>query len=150
MAQQFTAQQLLRAGLQSGTIMMAADTVTQYLIESRKTLDTTRTVRWGIAGLVCHGPYFYMGFSAIDKYFGATTSAKVTIKTVAKKTLAAQLILFPPYLCLLFSLMSILEGQATLDKILQKVQQRVPEAFAGGCIYWCVVYSSACRHLLHL
>ena len=123
---------LLRAGLQSGTIMATADVGTQYLVEERHAYDPARTVRWAVCGLTCHGPYFFVGFSALDRYF----TGAVTLSTVAKKTLAAQLILFPPYLVLLFSLMGVLEGKSTQKEIVQKVKERVPEAFAGGCVYW--------------
>ena len=67
---------------------------------------------------------------------GMNTSDGASLAIVAKKTLAAQLILFPPYLVLLFSLMAVLEGKSTQQQIVQKVKERVPEAFAGGCVYW--------------
>ncbi|KAG7367162.1 Mpv17 / PMP22 family protein [Nitzschia inconspicua] len=122
----------LRAGLQSGTIMSLADALTQTVIEKQSSAgryDVMRTLRWGVCGLVLHGPYFLAGFSAIDKRLGAATSWKV----VAQKTAIAQFVLFPPYLCLLFSLMGALEGH---PKIIEKVQRQVPKAFLGGCIYW--------------
>lgn len=130
-----SAKNVLRAGVQSGAIMASADAATQFLIEnkSKNQYDPSRTLRWAIAGLACHGPYFFLGFSAIDKFFGAKATS---FGVVAKKTLAAQLILFPPYLVLLFSLMGVLEGKSTQREIVKKVQDRVPEAFASGCIYW--------------
>ena len=133
---------ILKAGLQSGTIMAVADTATQFLIEgtAQRQYDPARTLRWGIAGLTCHGPYFFVGFSFVDKYFGGAAAA-TSFSTVAKKTVFAQLVLFPPYLVLLFSLMGVLEGKSTQRDIVQKVQQRVPEAFASGCVYWPVANS---------
>jgi len=137
---------LIRAGVQSGTIMATADVITQYFVEEKHTMkqyDPTRTVRWGIAGLICHGPYFFIGFSAIDKYVvGKRSAAAASLAMVAKKTLVAQLVLFPPYLVLLFGLMGVLEGKSTQHEIIQKIRQRVPAAFIGGCVYWYV--SSTC------
>ena len=53
------ANKILRAGLQSGTIMATADVATQFIIEdkSRRSYDPARTVRGALAGLTCHGPY---------------------------------------------------------------------------------------------
>ena len=133
------ANKILRAGLQSGTIMATADVATQFIIEdkSRRSYDPARTVRWALAGLTCHGPYFFVGFSIIDGYF---RTAPVSLATVAKKTVAAQLILFPPYLVLLFSLMAVLEGKSTQREIVKKVKERVPEAFASGCVYCMLLF----------
>ena len=83
----------LREGLQSGTIMGVADITTQLCVEGIGNsddndfdIDVLRTLRWTGAGLLLHGPYFFMGFSIIDRKFGqAVTSWKV----VAKKTTAA-------------------------------------------------------------
>jgi protein Mpv17 len=89
-----------------------------------------------MAGFLLHGPYFYLGFSKIDKKLGPATSWLV----VLKKTTAAQCILFPPYLCFLFGLMGTLEG-LTYPQIIEKMKQRVPETFVGGCVYWPVANS---------
>lgn len=122
----------LRAGIQSGSIMCISDALTQIGIEG-KTFDATydlyRTLRWTAAGLLLHGPYFFVGFSRVDSFFGAATS----IQTVAKKTAFAQFVLFPPYLVLLFSFMGLSEGHSNVPR---KVQERVPEAFVGGCVFW--------------
>jgi protein Mpv17 len=122
---------MLRAGLQSGTIMSVADACTQIVVGSTTAdrYDVPRTLRWSICGLVLHGPYFYSGFSVLDKQFGPATSWKI----VVKKTAAAQFVLFPPYLFLLFSFMGILEGH---PNIIEKIKRHAPEAFLGGCIYW--------------
>ena len=145
---------LLRAGLQSGTIMGIADASTQVLIEGKNitsamtslgtkngearrssqdtndSYDGDRTLRWALMGLLLHGPYFLTGFSAIDRRFGVS---KVSWKTVAKKTVTAQMILFPPYLVLLFGFLGVLERD---PDIFAKIQTRVPEAFLSGCVYW--------------
>lgn len=121
---------VVRAGLQSGLIMCAADAFTQTAIEQHNTeLDVARSGRWAIAGLTLHGPYFFTGFQRIDGYFGAATS----LPTVLRKTAVAQFILFPPYLVALFSYMGWMEGASN---IAEKVKHRVPEAFVGGCVFW--------------
>ena len=164
-----SSQLLVRAGLQSGSIMSVADVCTQLVMEGRSlhlssslndNTDTTddksyydpsRTLRWAIAGLILHGPYFAAGFARVDAYFGPATS----IKVVAQKTAVAQFVLFPPYLVGLFTYMGLMEQQqqqqaqqqqqqgtpdttttTTCSSITQKVRQRVPEAFLGGCLYW--------------
>ena len=102
---------------------------TQSAIEQHHSLDLKRSTRWAVAGLTLHGPYFFFGFRKVDKYFGAVTS----MVTVAKKTAAAQFILFPPYLVALFGYMGAMEG---ITDIGGKIRQKVPEAFMGGCVYW--------------
>ena len=122
----------LRAGLQSGTIMTISDIVTQLWIEEKSWSEDyqwQRTLRWTTAGMVLHGPYFFAGFSMLDKYFGAATSLPV----VAKKTITAQFLIFPPYLVALFGYMGILEQH---PRVLEKIQQRVPETFLTGCMFW--------------
>jgi protein Mpv17 len=113
--------------------MSLADALTQTVVERRRNADdgydVTRTLRWSLCGFLLHGPYFLAGFSVIDKRLGPATSWKV----VAQKTAVAQFVLFPPYLCLLFSFMGILEGH---PNIFEKVQHQAPQAFIGGCIYW--------------
>ena len=148
---------LIRAGIQSGTIMSVADIATQFFIEGKQ-LPTTysnnnndeypkpttrnskclyydfkRTLRWTIAGLTLHGPYFFMGFSMVDKYFASTGAAAMNWNIVAKKTAIAQFVLFPPYLVGLFGLMGALEQH---PNIISKIQHHAPQAFVGGCIYW--------------
>lgn len=118
---------LIQAGFQSGSIMGIADTLTQLVVD--QSWDVHRTLRWSLVGATLHGPYFAAGFARLDAVFGAPRSMAV----VAKKTAAAQLILFPPYLTMLFAYMGLLEG---MDDVSAKVHQRVPEAFASGCVYW--------------
>ncbi len=124
---------VVRAGLQSGSIMSVADIGTQVGIEGKGVEDSSydpyRTMRWAVAGIVLHGPYFYVGFSRLDQYFGPATS----IVTVAKKTATAQFFLFPPYLVGLFSFMGVMEGCEDIPK---KVAKRAPEAFLSGCVFW--------------
>ena len=113
--------------------MCLADVTTQLGIEGKRiedeTYDPFRTFRWAIAGFILHGPYFSLGFSKLDRFFGPATS----ISTVIKKTAAAQFILFPPYLVGIFGFMGVLEGCQDVPK---KVIERVPEAFLSGCVFW--------------
>jgi len=124
---------IVRAGLQSGTIMATADLFTQTAIEKQQQqqLDFRRTGRWAVAGLLIHGPYFYAGFRRLDGYFGAATSWKI----VAQKTAAAQCLLFPPYLVVLFAYFGWTEQPQDCygwhDGIFQKVRRCVPAAFCG-------------------
>lgn len=142
-----SAQKLLWAGLQSGTIMGIADTTTQVFLEGKtmnanasvaaNEYDAARTLRWVGLGMVLHGPYFFVGFSYLDRRF-TSKGGVVSLKTVAKKTAAAQCFLFPPYLVALFGLLGILEDNAD---IAGKIQTRVPEAFVNGCVYWPIANS---------
>jgi hypothetical protein len=150
-----TWQQTLRAGVHSGSIMFLADMVTQMGLEKRtwlkqkdettsskileptqQTYDPLRSLRWGVAGLTLHGPYFYRGFHMLDRQLGAAKS----FGNVMKKTAAAQLILFPPYLVGLFSYIGVMEGQSC-DNIVQKVKTGVPKAFQTGCVFWPIANS---------
>ena len=136
-----------RAGLQSASIMTLADVATQLLVEKRSLLvpggkadddnavsaapryDPVRTLRWTTVGLALHGPYFFLSFGKLDKMFGAATNLWI----VAKKTTFAQFVVFPPYLCALFTYLGIMEGNGD---VLGKVKDRVPKAFMSGCVFW--------------
>lgn len=152
-----------KAGLQSASIMTVADITTQLLVEGRsmsmprvqiddaqtqqqnkvavddhddastmrQCYDPWRTLRWTTVGLTLHGPYFFVCFGKLDKIFGAST----TLSVAAKKTIFGQFVVFPPYLTALFTYMGAMEGLKR-DEILIKVQDRVPKAFVGGCIFW--------------
>eukprot|EP00934_Nitzschia_sp_Nitz4_P009294 Nitzschia sp. Nitz4//scaffold7_size249615//202268//202822//NITZ4_001204-RA/size249615-processed-gene-0.157-mRNA-1//1//CDS//3329558523//9284//frame0 len=123
---------ILKAGVQSSVIMTMADVGTQLLekdVDADSNLDLHRTLRWTLAGLLLHGPFFYAGFSMLDRRFGAAA----TLKVVAAKTASAQFILFPPYLVALFGFMGALENH---PNIVEKIKTKVPAAFASGCVYW--------------
>ena len=112
--------------------MSAADVTTQWLVEGKDfsgSYDVYRTLRWTVAGLALHGPYFFVGFSYVDKAIGPATS----LMAVAKKTALAQFCLFPPYLVALFGFMGTLEQH---PNVAEKIRTKVPEAFVSGCLYW--------------
>jgi protein Mpv17 len=96
--------------------------------------DPKRTLRWATIGLTLHGPYFFYSFDQLDRIFGASTS----ISVAARKTIFGQLVIFPPYLTVLFSYMGLLEGMDRAD-IVTKVKDCVPKAFMSGCVFWPVV-----------
>jgi len=123
---------LLKAGMQSGTVMGSADAFVQNCIEEHEVYDPYRSLRWGCAGLLIHGPYFKLGMGKVDAFFGPATN----FAQAAKKTAAAQFVLYPPFLCLLFAYMGVTEGLRSPNEIVDKVTKRVPEAFAGGCVFW--------------
>ena len=133
---------LLQAGAQSGTIMAVSDIGTQVWEKSSSSpstttswklneLDAARTVRWTVAGVILHGPYFATGFSLLDRQFGVATP----LRTVVTKTAAAQFLLFPPYLIALFGLLGVLEGLPP-TQVMDKIRHRVPEVFVHGCAFW--------------
>jgi protein Mpv17 len=133
--------------------MGLADTSTQFLVEGKRfpsisevgvvgedgvfedtVYDGFRTLRWTLMGLFLHGPYFLAGFSIIDRRFAASSaSSAVSWKTVAKKTVTAQLVIFPPYLVMLFGILGYFEGHPDIS---QKIRTKAPEAFVSGCFYW--------------
>eukprot|EP00546_Thalassionema_frauenfeldii_P014846 CAMPEP_0178908764 /NCGR_PEP_ID=MMETSP0786-20121207/8104_1 /TAXON_ID=186022 /ORGANISM="Thalassionema frauenfeldii, Strain CCMP 1798" /LENGTH=166 /DNA_ID=CAMNT_0020580703 /DNA_START=137 /DNA_END=634 /DNA_ORIENTATION=+ len=132
----------VKAGMQSGSIMMMADVSTQFFIEGRKRqsnsepttphyYDMERTLRWASAGLLLHGPYFYLSFSKLDRFMGGNTS----FLSVVKKTALAQVVVFPPYLIMLFTYMGLWQTSDS-NVLWNYVWNRVPDAFGGGCLFW--------------
>lgn len=126
---------LARAGAQSSGIMTTADIGTQIFVEG-KNFDSDysleRSLRWTLAGFVLHGPYFFLGYSMLDKRFGAMA----TLRGVAMKTAAVQFLLFPPYFVAIFGLMGVLEKH---PDIMGKIQSTVPSTFASSCCFWPVI-----------
>eukprot|EP00978_Attheya_sp_CCMP212_P016395 scaffold42964_cov47-Attheya_sp.AAC.2 len=139
--------QIIAAGLQSGSIMFCADAFTQTFLEGRRIskndvsarkkdcYDVERSMRWGLAGLVIHGPYFFVSFRAMEAFLQKRLVTQSQAAMVAAKTTVAQFAVFPAYLVAIFSYMGLAEG-LTLPEIQTKVHQRVPEAFIGGCAFW--------------
>lgn len=154
---------VVKAGLQSASIMTVADMTTQLLVEKRlffandqtpnlkqqlevavavqETMyDPIRTLRWATVGLTLHGPYFLLSFGKLDRLMlggggGGTTNS---LLIVAKKTAIAQLVIFPPYLVALFTYMGVMEqgSDSNATEIMTRVRDRVPEAFMAGCVFW--------------
>ncbi|MGK3757060.1 MAG: hypothetical protein ACI8RD_009374 [Bacillariaceae sp.] len=141
--------QMLRAGFQSATILPVGDAIAQTMIEGRSLnfnlfenndndndnsngnqFDVGRTLRWSATGLLLQGPYFFAGYSAVDKIFGAT---KKSWMVVAKKTITVQSLLFPPYLVLFFGFMGQMENHPNVEK---KIENGVSKAFVPGCMFW--------------
>lgn len=149
----------LKAGLFSGTIMTGADVFAQLAIEGKRApsslssvgsnhgdnssssstssalvdYDPQRTVRWSVAGLCIHGPYFFVTFRWIDRVFANHT---LNLRTVLLKTATAQFTAFPGYLALLYGFLGVAEGIRTYDAMSAKICTKVPEAFLGGCVFW--------------
>jgi len=131
--------------------MTAGDMTVQLVIEkknlvldgSRDSWDTTRTLRWSLAGLALHGPYFFYTFAKVDKYFGTVTS----LSNVLRKTAFVQVTVFPGYLTMLFTFLGLVEGLRSSETLWSKVTQRVPEAFAGGCVFWPLVNTVNFRYV---
>ena len=160
---------VLRAGLQSGTIMGMADMSIQVLVEGKNiatatttrdggrevdvdvdvesSYDGMRTLRWALMGLVLHGPYFLTGFSIIDRRFAAAAAAAGTsaasAATVSWKTVAKKTASAQLFLFppYLVLLFGFLGVLEGEPDILGKIKTRVPEAFLSGCVYWPVANS---------
>ena len=102
--------------------MAAADAFTQKVVEKKPSFDVQRTRTWALAGLLIHGPYFFLGFRKVDQYFAVKL---VSLEVVAKKTAIAQFVLFPPYLVALFAYLGWMENAP----IQTKIRHCVPKAF---------------------
>ena len=109
---------LLKAGVQSGTLMFAGDIICQSVcapVFTDLVFDKDRASRVGFVGLVLHGPYMYTVFTKIDVIFGSVP----TLANVLKKVTTIQLTAFPLYLCLMFGLLGVLEGREFPDPFWQ-------------------------------
>ena len=82
---------LLKAGMQSGTVMGSADAFVQNCIENQQEYDPYRTLRWGGAGLLIHGPYFKLGMGKVDAFFGPATNFAQAAKRQQPKFLCSRL-----------------------------------------------------------
>ncbi|KAF4677769.1 hypothetical protein FOL47_010362 [Perkinsus chesapeaki] len=118
----------VKAGLQSGTVMLVGDAVAQTLMGT-EAYSPERSARFALVGCTLHGPYFFLTFRQLDRYFGPA----VNIRTILAKTAAAQVGVFPIYLVALFAYLGALDG---VSSIRDNVAQKAPEAFMAGCGFW--------------
>ncbi|KAF4744304.1 hypothetical protein FOZ62_001781, partial [Perkinsus olseni] len=77
--------QTVKAGLQSGTVMMIGDAVAQTFVGT-EAYAPGRSARFALVGCTLHGPYFFMCFRHLDRFFGPA----VNLRTVLTKTAVAQ------------------------------------------------------------
>lgn len=128
---------LLRASLLSCGAMAAGDAVQQALVpriarpgEPVPPYDWRRTARFATVGALLHGPFFFVGFSRLDRWRPGRDATSVVAKTAA-----GQVTLFPTYLAgALFSL-AMLAGASAGDAAAQ-VRSAWPRAFVAGCAFW--------------
>jgi hypothetical protein len=127
---------LLRASLLSCGAMAAGDAVQQAIVprlarqQPPPPYDARRTARFAAVGALLHGPFFYAGFGALDRWRPGRDAASVLAKTAA-----GQATLFPTYLgAALFSL-ALLAGGAPGDAAAQTASAW-PRAFVAGCAFW--------------
>jgi protein Mpv17 len=100
---------LLRASLTSGLLYSIGDIATQTISKDGTDIDFHRVARFALTGSILHGPYFLMGFRALDaKFPGNSLKASLT------KVLVGQVCLFPPFVSLLLTFTSLLEGKSLL------------------------------------
>ncbi|KAF4671982.1 hypothetical protein FOL46_009658 [Perkinsus olseni] len=120
--------QTVKAGLQSGTVMMIGDAVAQTFVGT-EAYAPGRSARFALVGCTLHGPYFFMCFRQLDRFFGPA----VNLRTVLKKTAVAQVTVFPAYIVALFAYLGLLDGASS---IADNVAKKAPEAFIAGCGFW--------------
>ena len=96
----------------------------------------------GLVGCTLHGPYFYVMFGAVDRYFGQSRS----LTTVLSKTALIQLTVFPLYLGALFTYLGLLERKAWPEEVLANTKAKVPPSFLAGCVFWPVANAIGFRY----
>mmetsp|Transcript_11397 Transcript_11397/g.41712 ORF Transcript_11397/g.41712 Transcript_11397/m.41712 type:complete len:212 (-) Transcript_11397:297-932(-) len=114
-----------------GSVNMSGRTSSNRTGSSDQGYDLARIARFGVTGLVLHGPTFFHGFRAVDRLFGASTS----LVTAAKKTATAQFTLFPFYLTCFFPFLAALEGR-TPAGCLEKLESNIWPTFCMGSAFW--------------
>jgi protein Mpv17 len=128
---------LLRASLLSCGAMAAGDAVQQALVPRlarpgtpHPPFDPARTARFAAVGALLHGPFFYAGFSALDRWRPGRDVASVIAKTAA-----GQATLFPTYLAAALFSLALLAGSGPPDAAAQ-TRAAWPRAFVAGCAFW--------------
>ncbi|KAI8898165.1 hypothetical protein BC833DRAFT_526192 [Globomyces pollinis-pini] len=95
------------------------------------TINWNQSLQFGLMGFTLHGPYFFAGFRLLDRLFGMSRN----MSTVFLKTIGGHCLVFPPFICLLLSYKSLLEGkdfQTTIDR----VTMQGPDIFLNGSVVW--------------
>lgn len=88
---------IARLAAQSATIHVLADIAAQQLerfgtarsggiVSENGRWDAARTARFGVVGATLHGPYFGLGFGAVDRWLGSSRALGV----VARKVIVTQ------------------------------------------------------------
>ncbi|KAG2498721.1 hypothetical protein HYH03_003461 [Edaphochlamys debaryana] len=134
-----------RAALTSCVVMSTGDVVCQAIQRRGKPgawsdmrqHDWSRTARFGLIGLTLHGPYFLWGFRMIDNKFGPATN----LLTAAKKTAFGQVTLFPVYVAVFYTYVTLLETwSGDLGRSAQAVQDKLRQVFVPtymtGSVFW--------------
>ncbi|KNC99011.1 uncharacterized protein SPPG_05961 [Spizellomyces punctatus DAOM BR117] len=130
-------QALVRASLTSGTLYTIGDLLNQGFVEPRvsgsdrsqfRDVDWLRTGKFALTGALLHGPFFLYGFTMLDRLCGQARS----LGAVFKKSVAGQVLLFPPYVLSFLSMTALLDGQSPWDRI----QSRFVPIMVNGSIVW--------------
>jgi hypothetical protein len=86
-----------------------------------------QTLKFALTGTLLHGPYFLVGFRALDHWFPGQS-----LTLAIKKTLIGQTLLFPPFVGLFLSFSGLLNDQPPLDL----VKARFVELNKNGLLVW--------------
>ena len=93
--------------------------------------DPMRTVRFGMTGLLLHGPFFNLTLGVLEKVVGPAVCARAA----AKKVALGHFILFPSYTFLFYGYMSAFEGRGVTGGM-QKLQDTWWDVWKVGTGFW--------------
>lgn len=97
-------------------------------------VDGPRLARMTAVGGTLHGPFFFVGFRAVDMAV-PSSSAATRLGVAARKVCLGHCTLFPAYLASFFVYISALEGR-DWDGIAAKVRDAYPKGIWNGSAYW--------------
>jgi protein Mpv17 len=117
----------LKASATSGSLFILGDIINQSLHKNHHQHNWSQTIQFGAIGFLLHGPYFRYGFTLLEKYFPGKS-----IKPVLLKSIAGQLLVFPPYVLLYLSITSYLNQ---LDPI-ETIKVQFPKIFVNAVLVW--------------
>lgn len=120
---------LLRASLTSGVLYSIGDITTQIDSETER-IDFKRVARFALTGSLLHGPYFLYGFRALDSKFPGSS-----LQTALSKAFLGQVFLFPPFVSLLLTFTSVLEGSLA-EFLNQDFKDKFININKNGLIVW--------------